>query len=150
VRVPSDGIDPAIAAMDEDAEFEEQASCYLGDALRKEIGDQKNEPAEVTAKSHSPTPSLASGITASSTSTQASCPCCSPQANPRPKSQVDGVKFAPRGAGVPGAPTMPKADRIKAAAAAARAASTLHPGAAKVTPAPQASHHRRSLSRSLN
>jgi hypothetical protein len=133
--------------MDEDAEFEEQASCYLGDALMKEIGDQKNEPAEVTAKSHSRTSSLASGITASSTSTQPSYPCCSPQANPRPKSHVDSVKFAPRGAGVPGAPTMPKADRMKAAA---RAASTLHPGAAKVTPAPQASHHRQSMSRPLN
>ncbi|OCT47589.1 hypothetical protein CLCR_03635 [Cladophialophora carrionii] len=121
-----DEIQPDTEAMEDDADFESQGACYLGTELMKELGEQKKQPTN-PAENHPVAPSVAH--CSSANSNQASCHCCSLQ-----EAGSAHTRFIPMGTGMPGAPTMPKADRMRAAAAAARAASRPHPGAPGSTP----------------
>ncbi|ETI29344.1 hypothetical protein G647_01797 [Cladophialophora carrionii CBS 160.54] len=131
VGLQADENTPDTLAVEDDADFESRGASYVGTELMRELGEQKEQPTN-PAENHSSAPSVAHS--SSPNLNQASCHCCS-----LPQASSARIEFIPMGTGMPGAPTMPKADRMKAAAAAARAASRPHPGAPGFTPGSKAS-----------
>ncbi|EXJ59805.1 hypothetical protein A1O7_03952 [Cladophialophora yegresii CBS 114405] len=109
--------------LEDGADFEAQGASYLGTELMKELGEQEMQPT-YPARRHSG--ALSTALSSSSDSIQGSSHCCSV-----PKRDSAHIGSVPMGLGVPGAPTMPRADRLRLAAAAAAWAAL-----AKSSPSP--------------